>query len=64
MKTPKEIKPLYSMHHEYRESLDQVLLEAIKLVGTCETLLDLGQVGGGADKLRERVNALKAALGN
>ncbi len=57
-------KPLFGLKHDFYESLDHVLQQAINLMQAVDTAVDLEQEKDGPAKnvLVERNNALRAAL--
>jgi len=58
-----EPKPLFSLKHDFYESLDAVTQQGIMLIQAIEHALDLGQVNERvAPIIRERLDAFRKAL--
>lgn len=57
-------KPLFGIKHDFYESLDHVLLQAINLMQAVDQVLDLDLVkeGPGKDLLKQRGKLLREAL--
>lgn len=57
-------KPLFGLKHDFYESLDHVLLQAINLMQAVDQVIELELVkpGPGLDLLRERARLMRAAL--
>lgn len=64
MARKKDLKPLFGLKHDFYESLDHALLQAINLMQAVDQAIDLELVkeGPGKDLLRERGKLLRAAL--
>ena len=58
------LKPLFSVKHDFVESLDHFAQASITFLQAVETALQLGQVkeGPAKDLLQEQVKAFRAAL--
>jgi hypothetical protein len=57
-------KPLFSIKHDFYESLDHALLQVINLMQAVDQAIDLEQVKPGPvlDLLRDRSRIMRAAL--
>jgi hypothetical protein len=64
MAKKKDIKPLFAVKHDFVDSLDNMLNEAMFLIQQVDSALKLGAVTneGVANMLRDRLTSFRAAL--
>lgn len=59
----KDIKPLFSLKHDFYDSLDASLAAGINLIQAVESALELNQVGDRvAPIMKEKLDAFKKTL--
>ncbi len=63
-KKKEQPKPIFPLKHEFYESLDHLLQQAINLMQAVDQAIELGAIKAGpvADMLRDRSTAMRKAM--